>query len=204
MFLILIRHGETESNLARMNQGWSDSYLTKNGEKQIKQAARKLKNIKIDQMIVSPLGRTMTTARSIRKYHDCDFKSSSLLMEYSMGVFEGTSMNSKDWEKLRENFYLQNYKFPNGESMNIFKKRITNFIQGLFLNPETKHKQCILAVTHGGLMHAFLVMKEKTEEGKKKAIDTKIYNTDIFCFELTKKKNKIAIKAIEFEEIPRK
>ncbi len=204
MYLILIRHGETESNLARKNQGWSDAYLTKTGEEQIKKAALRLKNIQIDQMVVSPLGRTMTTARAIRKYHTCDFKSSSLLMEYSMGVFEGTSLASKSWEGLREKFYLEGFKFEDGESMKIFKKRITKFIEGLFINPDTKSKKCVLAVTHGGLIHAFLVMQQKTKEAKIKAVDTRINNTDLFCFELTKKKGKIDVKAVEFEKMPRK
>ena len=105
MNVIFLRHGQTELNAARKAQGWCDSYLSPDGEMQIKEAGKKLGNIKIDQIISSPLGRAMTTAREAKKYHDVPFSSSSLIMEYSVGTYEGVSLSSESWLQIREGLH---------------------------------------------------------------------------------------------------
>ena len=48
MKLILVRHGETEANVARIMQGCSPGVLSKLGKEQAKKLADRLKNEKID------------------------------------------------------------------------------------------------------------------------------------------------------------
>lgn len=72
--LLLIRHGETEGNVARVSQGITDSPLTARGQAQVRKLGQHMasrfrfsgagKPI-VHLLLASPLGRTMRTAQGI-------------------------------------------------------------------------------------------------------------------------------------------
>lgn len=67
--LYLMRHGQTELNLAGLVQGHSDSPLTELGERQAHVAGRWLAGLGVpfERMCVSPLGRTRATLAVVRE-----------------------------------------------------------------------------------------------------------------------------------------
>ena len=67
--LILVRHGETNWNVAGRLAGLIDeAVLTDEGEKQAIALSKKLKNLKIDLIYTSELKRAIQTARIISKH----------------------------------------------------------------------------------------------------------------------------------------
>src|SRR5665213_2643246 len=63
----IVRHGETENNIARRLSGWIDSPLTPKGLEPTRRVIEKLSHIRIDDMYSSDLGRCFITAYAIAR-----------------------------------------------------------------------------------------------------------------------------------------
>src|SRR3989339_1721811 len=87
--LYLVRHGETEWNVKKINQGQSESFLTEKGIEQAKETAERLKDIKFDAIFSSDLSRTQRTAEIIKLDRELIIQTSQLLRERAHGSFEG-------------------------------------------------------------------------------------------------------------------
>ena len=59
---LIVRHGETDWNVAGRLQGWRDSPLTATGRAQAAAVAARLAGEPIDALVASDLGRTQATA----------------------------------------------------------------------------------------------------------------------------------------------
>lgn len=68
MFIYIIRHGETFGNLN--GDGFAETDLTPNGEKQIALLGERFKSEQIDSIYTSPLIRAVKTAKAIKIHHD--------------------------------------------------------------------------------------------------------------------------------------
>ena len=91
MKIILVRHGQTEWNVKNMLQGQTDIELNENGKNQTIETAQKLLNVNIDEIYVSPLKRTMDTAKEINKTRNLNMIIDKRLIERGFGDFEGKS-----------------------------------------------------------------------------------------------------------------
>lgn len=65
MLIYLIRHGETDLNTLGVMQGWIDEPLNEGGRKLDAITGRKMKNIRFDCCISSPLLRAKETVKII-------------------------------------------------------------------------------------------------------------------------------------------
>jgi probable phosphoglycerate mutase len=93
--LYLIRHGQTEWNVERRMQGQTDSPLTPKGIRMTERLALKLPTM--DEIYVSPLGRTMHTAELL--FGRCDLKKEDRLREINLGEWEGRLQADLDVEE---------------------------------------------------------------------------------------------------------
>ena len=89
MAILMIRHGETDWNVAKKVQGKADIPLNENGIEQAKTARQKLKNEKIDIIICSPLKRARQTAEIINAEIQCPILYEEGITERDFGEFEG-------------------------------------------------------------------------------------------------------------------
>ena len=64
MFVYVIRHGESETNLSKKWTGWLDVQLTEKGYEDAKKAAGYLKGISFDKIYTSDLMRAKQTAQT--------------------------------------------------------------------------------------------------------------------------------------------
>ncbi len=87
--LILVRHGETEWNLAGRIQGHSDSRLTARGAEQGRRAGERLAGLDISTVYASDLGRARETGEIIAAPHGLAVKAVHGLRERCYGAFEG-------------------------------------------------------------------------------------------------------------------
>ena len=102
----LVRHGETEWNLARRIQGQSDSPLTATGRLQARQVAERIKSEGITHIITSDMGRTLETAQIIASVCGCEITTEPRLRELNMGVLEQRAIESltSEEEQWRKSF----------------------------------------------------------------------------------------------------
>ena len=137
--IYLIRHGQTEWNLAQRMQGRKDSPLTQLGEKQAKAIGIMLKS-KIDHTNIiifsSPLLRAQKTTKIICLETNLNFDSVILdenLMELSFGNWEGLTHEEIEryypGELTKRNLDKWNYTIEEGESYLVLAARIKKLLQ---------------------------------------------------------------------------
>lgn len=94
--IYFMRHGLTEMNKAGLWSGTTETSLTLEGRKQAKQAGVTAKNLRIDTIVCSTMGRAIETAEIVAKeigYPVEKIHKSSLLIERHFGVLEGQPWN---------------------------------------------------------------------------------------------------------------
>ena len=86
--LYVVRHGQTDWNLAGRLQGWSDIELNQTGVSQAQKVRDELSDINFDLCLASPLKRAAKTAEIICE-NKCEIIFDELLVERSYGKKEG-------------------------------------------------------------------------------------------------------------------
>ena len=149
--IYLVRHGETEWNLARRYQGWSDPPLTERGLAQAEAIGRLLCGLPEAHsapLVASPIGRARRTAQIIRQ---CLGRSEPLrfddrLREISLGSWDGR--HRSEIAALRPGifdgagYHEWYFATPDGETYDGFAGRIAAWLAEAGEGP-------LILVTHG-------------------------------------------------------
>ncbi len=160
--IYVVRHGQTEANLADMVAGHFDSPLTKFGEIQAEQRALDLKHIKFDAVFSSDLVRAKRTAEIISAERQLAVSTTKLIREKFFGTYEGKPAeifrndNKKHFEILKSLTIQQrmNFKYePTQESDAEVVSRTIVFLREIGAPYAGK---TVLVVAHGSLMRSFL------------------------------------------------
>lgn len=155
--IILVRHGETDSNIRGTYCGWTDAKLNEKGLQQAYGAAEKLRDIRPDIVYSSPLKRAFETAEIICKESCIHIVPEKSLMEQSFGKWEDltyTEIHEKYPEDCMEwqNDWM-NYCIKDGESSYQMYRRVSWFIDRLVA---LNNSGVILLVTHLGCIRFIL------------------------------------------------
>lgn len=157
--IIIIRHGETEWNVERRLQGWSNIPLNINGRGQAAKVALRLKDETPIAIYSSDHKRAHTTANHIAKIHGLSPHKRMALREDRMGIFEGWQ-----WEKEPDAYKQElwqerirthaigdiDWKVEGGESLREHTSRVHKLIKQI----EAKHNSgTVVLVTHGGTIN---------------------------------------------------
>ena len=152
--LWIIRHGETNWNLERRLQGWTDIDLNQRGIEQAKNLARYLSNGFFnnppDHIYSSDLQRAYDTAQAVANQFTMNVTQIHGLRERHYGILEGQS-----WELLKD--LREQNKCSSGielseqehkaESLNVFYQRIQETLHTL---AQQHAGQTLLLFSHGG------------------------------------------------------
>jgi probable phosphoglycerate mutase len=153
--LCLVRHGETDWNLAGRLQGQIDIPLNANGQRQAEQLARALqqRGIRFDGCYCSDLGRASATAAAVARRLELARQPAADLRERHFGCFQGLT-----YDEAREQMpqiYLRfkarepDFAPSDGECLRSFYQRVGHFLGELV----TRHPgQTLLIVSHGGVL----------------------------------------------------
>ncbi len=146
--IILVRHGESESNIEKRFTGQLDSPLTMTGNEQARLTAKYLDKYKIDKIYSSPLVRAYNTGDAISKRQNCPIKKCSDLAEINGGAWQGLTFDEIS-EKYPDTYKLwrTNLSFAHpdgGESVCDIYTRVINKFQEILLN-ENEKTVCIAA-----------------------------------------------------------
>lgn len=159
----IVRHGETEHNLAEKIQGHADSPLTKNGVSQAQTLAETFKEIPFDQAFSSDLERAHRTAQILTTHHNIPVQKNPLLREMSFGKYEGYHIPMFREELGEHLAYRENLSdtdrfthrvSPEIETDEEVMKRFFQFFQE---SQELTAGKKNLIVTHGAAMRVLLV-----------------------------------------------
>lgn len=137
--IYLVRHGETFENRKGVLQGTTPGHLTELGKKQAEELGAKLRGIKFDAVITSPLQRAVDTTHIIMKTAgiSTEIEINPLLQERDWGSL--TLVSCAEARKLKT--------LPNDvESLEKGMKRAANFVNQMILEHDG---ETILAVGHG-------------------------------------------------------
>ena len=159
----ILRHGETEWNVARRMQGHMDSPLTQQGIQQAHDVAQVLKEVEFAAIFSSDLLRAHRTAAIVALERDIEIKTTELLRERSFGRFEGWEVE-KYREALKEELYeverlsdaerMTHKHSDDIESEEETSTRLLQFLREVAVAYADKN---VLIASHGGVIRAFLL-----------------------------------------------
>jgi len=150
--IYLVRHGQTEFNLAHRFQGACDSPLTALGEAQARAMGRRLGELLAPgtPIVTSPLGRARATAELLREAGGfrCEIAADPRLAEISMGCWDGLTRPQIEalgpgfsFETAPADWYM---RAPDGEDYAAISVRV-----GAFLEEHRGRTAPLIAVAHG-------------------------------------------------------
>lgn len=143
--LILVRHGQTEHNVAGIAQGWGDSALSPTGRDQVLRLAERIAPMRPTALYSSPLGRARATAHAIAQRVELPIVELEELREMSYGTWEGRSfldVRREDEQSYQRWINDGDARCPNGESHLDVRRRLQRAFDGI------EAERAVL-VTHG-------------------------------------------------------
>ena len=148
---ILMRHGQADNNVKRILVGrYIESHLTEYGKKQVADTAKCLKNISIQKVYVSPVIRTIETAKIVCRLLELDYEVDERLYEIELGKLVG--MNFEEITHRFGNLFLKFYAENDStltrygvESFYSVKSRIKHLLDEVMKNHRDTN---VLLITH--------------------------------------------------------
>ena len=179
--IYVIRHGQTDWNVAGKTQGSVETELNEIGIGQANDVRNELANIKLDAVLCSPRSRAKSTAEIICKDRDIPIIEVEDLRERGFGEFEGKQKNiDYDWIEFWD--WQKNKQYEKAESVRAFLERVSNVIEKIKEDYKGKN---VLIVTHAGVCAMiYCYFNNLKPNGKLKIPGTKNcelleYNTDV-------------------------
>lgn len=163
MYLYLVRHGQSEGNVAKTFHGHIDYPLTPLGREQARQAAEKLKGVSFTRCVASDLSRAWETAQICLEGRRIVPEPCPGLREQNMGLFE-----DRTWDQARDSHgelveRLVSDWFhttpPEGESPAEMARRV-----GACVDEMVRRGEDTLVVAHNGSLS--LMLKHLGLEGE--------------------------------------
>lgn len=157
----LVRHGQTNANLAGIKQGIINdkfTYLNDRGKEQARNLRTKFNIQFADRLIVSPLHRTIETAAILNETAKLPVSYDDRLLEISYGMWDGqknANLEAEFPEVFDHHLHdvLPAYApLANGETFEAVQKRVAAFTKSMTKKyPDGK----LIIVTHGFTVKAF-------------------------------------------------
>ena len=175
--IYLVRHGQTDWNLAHKIQGHEDIPLNETGLNEAKICGRKLASVKIGRIIASDLLRAGQTAGVINDFLSVQISFDKRLRETNLGDLQGRvaeEISQAEWDV----FNNEPHKI-HAESLEDVYHRVKSFFDEIDVTQNT------LVVTHAGVVRMARYLMENPHSFnwtvyKEKALPFQIKNTEIF------------------------
>jgi broad specificity phosphatase PhoE len=157
--LVLVRHGETESNRLNLALGRDDVPLNERGLWQADRVGRALAREPLAAVYSSPLRRTLDTANAVATHHDLPVQIQQGLIEMDIGEADGLTLAevASRFPGLLEAWASEegpNQPMPGGECLADVQERVRATVQEL----AARHSDdTVAAVTHNFVILTLLV-----------------------------------------------
>lgn len=146
--IILVRHGETEWNVAETYRGRADIALDEVGIRQAELLGKYLSRLKLDAIYSSPLRRALDTANIVAQYQDVAVQVTHGLIDFDYGEWQGLPDQKvamlypdlhNEWQA---NPHL--VRMPDGENLDDVAKRALGVVSEVV----SKYKGSTVLVSH--------------------------------------------------------
>ena len=155
--VLLVRHGQTGSNINGFYMGWSNEDIDDVGYTQAHCLSSRLASLPIASVYSSPLKRTYTTATIIANPHDLELKVLDDLIEMRLGDWEGLHMDEvrQRWPELWQQSRIDpsEITMPNGESFDEITERAVRAFETIVA--ANQGKQAVI-VTHDVIIRVLI------------------------------------------------
>jgi probable phosphoglycerate mutase len=158
MTILLVRHGETDGNAARILQR-PDVPLNERGIRQAEQLARRLSTLGFARILCSDLLRARMTAAPLAARSGIAIEESPLLQERNFGDLRGLA-----YAELAENPFGPDVRPPNGEDWPTFHGRVADAF-AFIVERRRSVNGTLVVVTHGLVCHALVERHTLLPEG---------------------------------------
>jgi broad specificity phosphatase PhoE len=157
--LVIVRHGQTAANTAKLFHGWTDLPLDETGERQAALVARRIADeFEADALLSSPLKRARATATALSNRTGLDVHIRPELREIHFGDLEGYSV-----ERLKVEHpeiaaqtldpHNTSLRWPNGDDIHQFYLRTAESFSAI---AEEHRFKTVIVVAHGGVIGGYL------------------------------------------------
>ena len=146
--IILVRHGETEWNVAEIFRGRVDIELNETGIRQANLLAEYLNHVELDAVYSSPLKRALKTAQAIASYHNLETQVAPGLIDFDYGRWQGLP-HQEVRDKYKELYtewtnHPHQVRMPDGESLDDVRRRTMAVVDNIL----AKYKGKVALVSH--------------------------------------------------------
>jgi broad specificity phosphatase PhoE len=160
--LLLVRHAETDDNVAGKLSGWTDSHLSARGEQQVRLLADHFNRAHghAAALYASPLVRARRTAEAIGELTGHAPVLLDDLREMHFGELDGMPMeeiaaNHPELLAGDEDPSMDHFAWPGGESRTQFAERARKVMDRI---AAAHPGEAVAVVTHGGVVSFFLTV----------------------------------------------
>jgi uncharacterized phosphatase len=147
--ILLVRHGETDWNLARRVQGHTDRPLNDTGRAQAAALADELAREPVDAVYSSDLARAYETAAAVAARHGLEVTALRDLRERHFGTWEGLT----DDEFLERFPHARGQPWGDAETPAEMAERVVGALERI---ADSHPGQRVVVVAHGGPLRAVL------------------------------------------------
>jgi probable phosphoglycerate mutase len=151
--ICIVRHGETDWNIEKRIQGFTDIPLNATGRAQALAMAYNAAHHHFAAIYSSDLARALDTARAIAEREGLEVRSLPQLRERNYGIFQGiTAAEGASRYPAAYAHYMArdpHYDFETGENMLDFAARV---VEGIDWMVRHHSGQTVCAVCHGGVL----------------------------------------------------
>jgi 2,3-bisphosphoglycerate-dependent phosphoglycerate mutase len=146
-----MRHGQADNNVNRILVGrYIESHLTEYGKQQVADTSKYLKNVPIEKVYVSPVTRTVETAKIVCKVLGMNYEIDERLYEIELGKLVG--MHFEEIIHKHGNLFLKFYNEDDAmlarygvESFASVKSRVKHLLDEIIKIQQDKN---VLLITH--------------------------------------------------------
>jgi 2,3-bisphosphoglycerate-dependent phosphoglycerate mutase len=158
MTIVIVRHGETDGNAARVLQR-PDVPLNERGMRQADQLAQRLTARGFVHIVCSDLLRARMTAAPLAARSGITVEENPLLQERNFGDLRGTA-----YAALAEDPFGPNFAPPNGEDWPTFHARVAEAF-AFILRRRRSVDGTLVVITHGLVCRAFVERHARVSAG---------------------------------------
>lgn len=155
--IYLVRHGQTDWNVAHRFQGQTDVPLNAMGIAQAHATANFLKDKTFDSIYTSDLSRARLTAEIIAEHHEAARSLDERLREIHFGIWEGWTfeqIKANDPDSHARWLADPTYRPEGAETGIQMATRITAFLE--YLRESYSEDDTVLLVAHGGTLQVLV------------------------------------------------
>ena len=165
--LVLVRHGQSQWNLENRFTGWVDVDLTPLGEKEAREAGKKLHGMKFDQGFTSVLKRAQRTLQLMLEetgQSTLPVEKDQALNERHYGDLQGLNKaeTAKKFGDEKVHIWRRSYDVapPNGESLKDTAARTLPYFNAKIL-PLVKAGKNVIVAAHGNSLRSIVMELDK-------------------------------------------